>query len=234
MVHGSTTMSRFLRFFFSFLLITSCLPLFAQDKQNSSEKINPLYDPIPVVLRLSYDNFKNIKLLYTAIINYGGGPSEFDRLVDGYSEASALYFSHEYRKAADAFTKNEKDIREVAIKLSAKYKEDTAGLNKAIISHNVKLRVRQSVEGKKATDAMLTAEKLIGQSSEALAKGNDLDVRVRPVQAIQLYRRSKDQSIQYYKVLGVKEVDGQKIDDRFEREKADNMNKVYVAKEKKN
>jgi len=209
------------------------MPLFAQEKQ-SSEKINPLYDPVPVVLRLSYDNFKSIKLLYTAIVNYGGGQAEFDRLVDGYAEASALYFSHEYRKAADAFTKNEKDIREVAVKLSAKYKDDTTALNKAIISHNVKLRVRHSVDGKKTTEAMLTADKLIGLSSESLAKGNDFDVRVRPVQAIQLYRRSKDQSIQYYKVLGVKEVDGQKIDDRFEREKADNINKIYVAKEKKN
>ncbi|HEY1405207.1 MAG TPA: hypothetical protein VF857_01235 [Spirochaetota bacterium] len=227
-------MSRFFRTILSLLVVISCASVFAQDKQSSTDKTNPLYDPVSVVLRLSYDNFKNIKILYTAVVNYGGGQAEFDRLVDGYAEASALYFSHDYRKAADAFTKNEKDIRDTAVKLAAKYRIDAEALNKATISHNVKLRIRYSLDGKKSTDAMVTAEKLINQSSESLAKGYDFDDRVRPVQAIQLFRRSKEQSIQYYQVLGVKELDGQKLSDRFERENADNRNKIYVAKEKKN
>jgi hypothetical protein len=228
------TMSRFLRGFIGLIIALSCSPIFAQTDSSAGDKANPLYDPVSVVLRLSYDNFKNIKLLMTAIINYGGGQAEFDRLVDGYAEASSLYFSRDYKRAADVFVKNEKDIREVAIKLAEKYKADSEALNKEMISHNVKLRVKASVDGKKTNEAMLTAEKLIGESSEAIAKGNDYLVRTRPVQAVQLYRRSKEQSILYYQAMGIKEINGQKISERFEREIADNKNKVFVSKEKKN
>jgi hypothetical protein len=227
-------MSRFQKGLISLLIVISFAPVFAQEDTNAVDKTNPLYDSVAVVLRLSYDNFKNIKLLYTAIMNYGGGQAEFDRLVDNYAEASALYFSHDYKKAADAFTKNEKDIKETAIRLAAKYRQETEKINKAIIAHNVKLRIRASLDSKKTTDNMMTGDKLISQSSEALAKGIEFQERVRPVQAIQLYRRSKEQSITYYQVIGVKELDGQKLSDRFERELADNKNKIYVSKEKKN
>jgi hypothetical protein len=227
-------MSRFLRGFIGLIIALSCSPIFAQSDPNAGDKANPLYDPVSVVLRLSYDNFKNIKLLMTAIINYGGGQAEFDRLVDGYAEASSLYFSKDYKRAADAFAKNEKDIQEVALKLAEKYKADSEALNKEIISHNVKLRIKTSVDGKRTTEGMMTAEKLIGESSESIAKGNDYLARTRPVQAVQLYRRSKDRAIQYYQALGIKEINGQKIAERFERENADNKNKVYVSKEKKN
>ena len=219
---------------FSIMFLLACAPLFAQDDTDSKDRTNPLYEPVAVVQRLSYDNFKNIKLITVAVMNYGGGQEEFNRLVEGYADATALYFSHDYKKAADAFTKNEKDIQEVSMKLAAKYKLDAESLNKEIIKRNISVRVMKSVKGEKPSDADLTSEKLISQAAESIAKANDSYVRVRPVPAISLYRRAKDQCIAYYDVLGIKEANGQKLADRFEREKADNKNRIYVSKEKKN
>ena len=219
---------------FSILFLLACAPLFAQDDTDSKDRTNPLYEPVAVVQRLSYDNFKNIKLITVAVMNYGGGEAEFNRLVEGYADATALYFSHDYKKAADAFTKNEKDIQEVSLKLAAKYKQDSEALNREIIKRNVAARVMKSVKGEKPSDADFTAEKFISQAAESIAKANDAYVRVRPVPAISLYRRAKLQCIAYYDVLGVKEVNGQKLSDRFERDQADAKNKIYVSKEKKN
>jgi len=225
---------RTLRLLISIIFVFAFAPLFAQADPDAKDKTNPLYDSVPVVQRLSYDNFRNIKLLMTAVLNYGGGAAEFDRLVEGYAEASAQYFSRDFEKAATTFTRNEKDIRDTAMKLAEKYKKDAEALNVEIIKYNVNLRVKQSIAGKQPSDRMLTGDKLIEQSSESLAKANDAYVRVRPAQAIGLYRRSKESSINFWQVLDVKEKDGQNLAERFAKESADNKNKMYVAKEKKN
>jgi hypothetical protein len=225
---------RTLRLLISIIFVIACAPLFAQADPDAKDKTNPLYEPVSVVQRLSYDNFKNIKLLMTAVYNFGGGEAEFNKLVDGYAEASALYFSRDFEKAAVSFSKNEKDIRESAMKLAEKYKKDAETLNKEIIAYNVKIRVKQSIDGKKPTDGMLTADKLIEQGAESLSKANDAYVRVRPAQAIGLYRRSKDNSINFWHVLDIKEYNGQNLAERFAKDSADNKNKMYVAKEKKN
>jgi hypothetical protein len=211
----------------------SGIPLFSQSAAVDG-KANPIFDSVAVVQRLSYDNFKNIKLLMTAILNFGGGEAEFNKLVDGYAEASSFYFSREYDKAAQAFAKNEKDIKEVAARLAEKYKKDATDLNKEIIKANVNIRVKQSVANKKPTDGMLTAELMLKHSSESISKANDELDRAHPVQAITLYRRSKENSITFYEAMEIKEANGQKLNERFAREKADNMNKLYIAKEKKN
>ena len=225
---------KLLRGLFSIMFLLACAPLFAQDDTEIKDRTNPLYEPVAVVQRLSYDNFKNIKLITVAVMNYGGGEAEFNRLVEGYADATSLYFSHDYKKAADAFTRNEKDIKEVSMKLAAKYKQDSEGLNKEIIKRSVSTRVMKSVKGEKLSDADQTSEKLISQAAESIAKANDAYVRVRPVSAIGLYRRAKEYCILYYDVLGIKEANGQKLADRFERDKADTKNKIYVSKEKKN
>ena len=216
------------------MFLAVCAPLFAQEDPDIKDASNPLYEPIAVVQRLSYDNFKNIKLLTVAIMNYGGGEADFNRIVDGYAEASALYFSRDYKKAAAEFTKNDKDIQDVAMKLSAKYKTDAEALTKEIISYSIKSRIRKSIEGTKTNEADLASEKLLSQATESVAKANDLSVRVRPYQAIAQYRRAKEQCMVYYETLKVKDVNGQKLADRFERDRADVKNKIYVAKEKKN
>ena len=220
-----------LRVVFGLLLACTCVPLFAQE---DPDQTNPLYEPVAVVQRLSYDNFKNIRLITVAIMNYGGGEADFNRLVEGYADASALYFSRDYKKAAVAFEKNEKDIMEVAMKLAEKYKQDSESLNKETITYNVKMKIAKSVKGENPSLADLAGEKLISQGAEGVAKGNDYYVRSRPVQAIATYRKAKEQYIQYYETIGVKEVNGQKIADRFEKDKKDSKNQIFVAKEKKN
>jgi hypothetical protein len=224
-----------------FLIILAGVPLFAQ-AASVDGKINPLYDSVAVVQRLSYDNFKNIKMLYSAVMNFGGGQAEFDKLVDGYATASSYYFSRDYEKAAEAFTKNEKDIKDMATKLAQKYKQDSIELNREIIKYQVNAQIKQSLTSEKQNpadkrknqDGLLTAEQKIKQGSESLSMANDELDRAHPVQAISLYRRSKENSILFYEALGVKEVKNQKLSERFARDKADNRNKIYIAKEKKN
>jgi hypothetical protein len=224
-----------------FLITMAGVPLFSQ-AGSVDGKINPLYDSVAVVQRLSYDNFKSIKLLYSAVVNFGGGQAEFDKLVDGYATASSYYFSRDFDKAADAFTKNEKDIKEAATRLAQKYQQDTIELNREIIKYQVNARIKQSLtadkqdpEAKRKTqEGLQTAEIMMKQSSESLSMANDELVRAHPVQAIALYRRSKDNSIMFYEALGLKELKNQKLSERFAREKSDNKNKIYIAKEKKN
>ena len=55
-------MSRYLRGLMVLLFALTCVPLFAQAK--------PEYDPVAVVQRLSYDNFKNIKMITDSVREY--------------------------------------------------------------------------------------------------------------------------------------------------------------------
>ncbi|MGL4369786.1 MAG: hypothetical protein ACRCUT_08970, partial [Spirochaetota bacterium] len=158
-----------LRVIFGLLIACTCVPLFAQEDPDQS---NPLYEPVAVVQRLSYDNFKNIRLLTAAIMNYGGGEADFNRLVDGYAEASALYFSRDYKKAAVAFEKNQKDIDGVAMKLAEKYKQDADALNIETIKYNVRMKLAKSIKGQNPGMGDLAGEKFISQGAEGIAKGN--------------------------------------------------------------
>ncbi len=104
----------------AFLLTCAMItgPLFAQSYNRS-------YDPKKLSQRLSYENFRNIKLLQIAILNYGGGKEDIDKLVDQYAEASALYFQDRMEEAADMFTQNQKQILALAKSISEKFKNDT-------------------------------------------------------------------------------------------------------------
>ena len=128
-----------IRFVLIFFTIIICINSEGYTQIETSEReFNPLYRPISVITRLSYDNFKKIKLLHTAILNYGGGKAEFDRLVDAYAEASALYFQNKMIESANLFTKNGKDVDQVATKLAKRYKDETEKLHTEIIKMNVK------------------------------------------------------------------------------------------------
>lgn len=195
--------------------------IFAQEAEKTES--GSLYEPLEVVRRATYDNFKSIKLLHTAIMNFGGGEAEFDRLVNEYAEASSMYFQDNIPESANIFTRNEKNIQAVALKLAQKYKEDTETLFRDITAINVKNNINLSLKGEKAN---VTADTLASNSGFGLRKANDYFNRSRPVEAIYYYRRAKENCFKYYEVIG------KPLPDRFKKDIADSQNKVYVAKEK--
>ncbi len=187
------------------------------------KEFNKLYRPVSVVKRLSYDNFKKIKLLHTAIMNYGGGKEEFDRLVDAYAEASALYFQNKIIESANLFTKNEKEINDVSQKIAMIYKKDTDKLHTETIKMNVKYKIKMSLKGQRPNPS---AEKAIGGASFGTQKANDLYIRSRPIQAIYFFRRAKENCFLLYKILEVP------LPEKFKKDTIDNQNKVFHSKKK--
>ncbi len=206
--------------FLCILMVSSSA--FAQTADPNKE-YNPLYRAIDVVKKASYDNFKSIKLLHTAIINFGGGEAEFDRLVNEYAEASALYFRGQMEESANLFTKNSKEIQQVALKIAQKYKTDTETLHKEIIKFHVKNNIKLSLKGEKTNP---TAELLMNNGASGILKANDFMERSKPIDAIYYYRRAKENCFKYY------EVTGQKLPDQFKKDIVDNQNKIYTSKEK--
>jgi hypothetical protein len=183
------------------------------------------YETNDIIKRLSMENFRNIRLLMTAIINYGGGENEFSNLVNGYSEATSQYFAKEYDNSVATYTKNEKDISDTAMSLAKKYKERTAMIHKKMIDDNVRGNLKKSLAGKGANPSL---EKIVGEASESYRKANELYSRKRPVQALALYRRAKEKCIYYYEVQSIK------LPEEYDRDKQDAQNQIYKAKEKMN
>ena len=217
----------------------------AQDKERMSGE----YVPLSVVHRLSYENFRDIKLLHTAIINYGGGEEEFDKLVEEYAEAVSLYFRNEYEPSAKKFKENEKNILEVAKRIAEKYKQDTEKIQNEVIKIKTKAALKIALAKKDyrmhpAIDAAVT------DGSYTLAKANDFNVRTRPIDAIAYYRRAKER---YFKVFSIFEAQLRELSDRstkrsdvkfyereankyrlpekYNRDLADNQNSVYQGGE---
>jgi hypothetical protein len=232
----------------SIIMFITMITLPATGQENQA--LN-LYEPKALVRRLSYDNFKKIRMMTAAIMNFGGGEQEFNRLIDKYAEASALYFSKEYEKSAEVFADNQKEINKTAMSLANRYKQDTIKLQKQIITLDVKRKIKASLEGKKYNP---TLEKLVREASEAVAAANDLYIRSRPVHAIFYYRRAKEKIFLYYEIVKdtafaeeqqTEKVSKKKIPekdkksqkykkllDSYERDQIDNQNKVYIAQEK--
>lgn len=196
-------------------------PLYAEIEPQ--KEFNELYDPMAVVQRLSYDNFKSIKLLHAAIMNYGGGEAEFDKLVDTYSMASALYFQNKIIESANMFSRNEKEIQEVSQKIATIYKNETDQLHIDIIKMNVKYKIKASLQGEKIKEG---ADKAVFGASEGIQKANDFYVRSKPIESIYFFRRAKEQCFKLYSVLQVP------LPDKFKKDQIDNQNKVFESKNK--
>jgi hypothetical protein len=211
---------------------------------------NELYQPLPVILRLSYENFRNIKLLNAAIVNFGGGEEEFDRLVDEYAEASSLYFRNEYILSANKFTENEKNIAQVAQKIAKKYKEISEDINQKTIKMKVKADFRFAMLGRK-DDLHPSIDEAIRNGGYSLNKANDLFARSRYIDAIYFYRRSKEHNFKVYEILNKhfeqkkkdavfkgkkddiaffdREEKRYKLPDEYKKDVEDNKNRVYLA-----
>lgn len=182
-------------------------------------------NPHSVVKKLTIDNFRAIKELYYAIMNFGGGETEFSRLVSGYAAATSKYFAKEYDASAAAFKENEKDITETGMTIAGKYKESSSKMHRDIIEIHTKYVIKLSLNDKKADPAL---EKLLNEASESIAKANDFYIRKKPVKAIELYRRAKERIFVYYDAIK------QPLPEEYEKDKKDNSHELYVSKEKQN
>jgi len=230
--------------------------------QEGEKQYNSQYNPTSVVKRLSYENFKNIKLLRSAILNYGGGEAEVQKLIDQYADATALYFQDKTEEAASKFTENEREIFKAAKKIAGDYHNDSTAFLTKGIKRNIQVNIERDVDGK-GRDAVM--DKYLENAKISLKKGAAIyeDYRYtgdkttgsakRLITSIYYYRMAKQNLIMMYQahVEGMKldpdkKKDQEKKDEMFDRlmkedfkadykkDMQDNKNKVYESKEKTN
>lgn len=253
------------RHFFVMMLVINIFIAYAAgytQNTDTEKKYNTQYNAISLIKRLSYENFKNIKLLRSAIMNYGGGEAEFQKLVDQYAEATALYFEDKTEEAANRFSENEREILKIAKKIATEYQKDSSQfLNKAI-KRNVQITIQSEVDGKERNEAM---SKYLDNAKAALKKASSIldDYKYinektsgsaqRLVASIYYYRASKQNLFLMYQahvdtlVLDPKdskkdrEMKGQLMDkmiredykSEYKKDIQDNKNQVYTSMEKK-
>jgi len=249
------------RFLAMFLTISFFSLLNLGYSQTEEKKYNQQYNPVSLIKRLSYENFKNIKLLRAAIINYGGGEAELQKLIDQYAEATALYFEDKVEISAEKFTENERDIFRIAKKIAADYSKDSAQFLNKGIKRNVQISIQQELDGKKR-DAVM--EKYLDNAKFAQKKANSIleDYKYstdkntgsaqKLVTSIYYFRLAKQNLFQMYQVYVEpmqldpdrkkdKEMKEQLLDKiikedykaDYKKDIQDNKNKIYTSMEKK-
>ena len=229
-------MAKGFRFLFTILIsVILFSSVYAQER-----KYNTLYKPLPVVKRLSYENYKNIKLLQSAIINYGGGEAEVEKLVDQYAEASALFFQNKIEDSADKFTENSREILKTTQKILNVYKLDTNMMIMEGIKFNIKNEFSKSLTNERKNEV---AEKYLNNARFAFAKAEDIYNKLinatnappeKLITAIYYYRRAKENILLMYEVTKMDGEKKNKILAEYKKDIEDNKNKVYISKEKKN
>ncbi len=186
------------------LVLTICfaLPVLSQGQGRDPRS---QYNPLKLVQRLSYENFRNIKLLQSALLNYGNGMKDIDLLVNEYAEASALYFQDKIPLAATKFSENQRHILEAAKKLVLIYRKKVNKMVTGVIKYNTRQIIIMSLDGRKRKT---TPDKYVRNAGFAYKKANDYVDRyinakyANPKQlahAIYYYRRSKENIFIAYK-----------------------------------
>jgi hypothetical protein len=246
------------------------LALIPQLSAQDQYKNNPAYGPIAknqslsVVKRLSYENFRNIKMLQAAIRNFGGGEEEINKLIDQYADASAFYFQNQIDQASDKFLENERDILETAKKLAKTYKDDADKMLTDAVRDNIKARL--NLAGGPEDNRARRYDTYIQAARFSMTKGTDyydryVNARQAPprelVNSIYYYRRVKENVISMSMTIELDQIDAERQtkksarDDRDDKEKRkkdvrakyaekykkeieDNNNRVYLSREKHN
>lgn len=229
--------------------------------QTEESKYNQQYNPVSLIKRLSYENFKNIKLLRSAIMNYGGGEAEVQKLIDQYADATALYFEDKIEESASKFSENEKEIFKIAKKMAADYSKDSAQFLNKGIKRNVQISIQQEIEGKqrdivmdKYLDNAKSAHKRASSILDDYKYSNEKNPgsAQRLVSSIFYYRLAKDNLFLMYRAyIEPMKLDADKKKDRemkdqlfdkmiredykedYKKDLQDNRNKVYTSMEKK-
>jgi len=230
------------------------------EAQSDSVQLNDNVIPTSVVKKLSYENFRNIKLLRSAILNYGGGDAEVQKLIDQYADASALYFQDKIVESAKKYLENEREIFRVAKKIAKTYRDDSTGFLRKGIKRNIKISLEREVSGKHS-DAVMA--KYLNNAKFAFKKANSIyddfkyvnenkpSPAYKLITSIYYYRLSKKNLFLMYKAYGLtlnldkdKKKNDKKVEEKIEqmikedykpdykKDLKDNENKVYTSKEK--
>ncbi len=139
-----------------FLIINFCGFFNAGYSQTGEKSFNPQYNPVSIVHRLSYENFRHIKLLRSAIVNFGGGDAEVQKLIDQYAEATAFYFAGKVEESAEKFRENEREIFKAAKKTATEYSRDSA----EYLTKGIKRHIQVSIDGKQIETAAVMGKYL--------------------------------------------------------------------------
>ncbi len=251
------------RFLALFLIINFFGIFNAVYSQTEEKKFNQQYNPVSLVKRLSYENFKNIKLLHVAIVNYGGGEAEVQKLVEQYADATALYFEDKVEESASKFSENEREIFKMAKKLATDYSNDSSKFLTKGIKRYIQISIQQDVEGKqqdvnavmgKYLDNAKAAQKRATSILEDYKYTNEKNSSSakRLVTSIYYYRLTKENLMLMYRTyIEAMKLDPDKKKDRelkdqmfekmmkedfkddYKKDIQDNKNKVFTSMEKK-
>ena len=248
--------------FLALFLVINIFGLFnAGYSQTEETKYNQQYNPVSLIKRLSYENFKNIKLLRSAILNYGGGEAEVQKLIDQYAEATALYFEDKVDESAVKFSENEREIFKIAKQIATEYNKDASKFLNKGIKRNIQISIQTEVDGKqrdavmdkyldnaksaqKRATSILDDYKYTGEKNSSSAQ--------RLVTSIYYYRLAKENLFLMYRAYiepmkldpdkkRDKEMKDQLFDkmvkedykEDYKKDLQDNKNKVYTSMEKK-
>lgn len=196
------------------LAASIAMGLSSAQAQSYTFDYHPAYGPPPmgsspksIARLLSYENFRSIKLLNAAIMNFGGGEAEIDRLIDQYAEASALYFQNKMTEAAKAFKENQTAIMAVAKQLADKYHKDTTALLTDSIKLNTRAKLKLNLQSRREP---LPSDKFLEYAQAGVLKATDYYERFKDakavsalelINAIYYYRIAKDNMFQMMRVL---------------------------------
>lgn len=223
-----------------FLFAATVSPQTYNVENNPSYGPGPKNKPRPVAKRLSYENFRNIRLLHTALMNYGGKDVQIDNLVDQYAEASALYFQNKIKESAELFRKNEQAILKAAQEIAAKYNKDSVALLHKGTKMKIKGDLKMKVAGKKENEY---TDKYLNRARASVQRANDFYVRYKDasnggayglIRSIYYYRNAKSNIFQMFKVMDMSEEEKESLMANYKKDIVDSKNTVYKTKQKEN
>lgn len=229
--------------------------------QTEEKKYNQQYNTVSLIKRLSYDNFKNIKLLRSAIMNYGGGEAEIQKLIEQYADATALYFEDKIDESATKFSENEREIFKTAKKIAGDYNKDSSFFLSKSIKKSIQIAIQQEVDGKQhdrvwekyLDNAKFSQKKAVSilDDYKYVSEKNSTSAQ-RLITSIYYYRLTKQNLfLMYQTYIETLKLDPDKKKDRemkdqmfdkmikenykddYKRDLQDNKNKVYTSMEKK-
>ena len=233
---------------------------YSQNETKSEDNnYNQNFNPTSLIKRLSYDNLKNIRLLKAAIINFGGGEAEVQKLIDQYATATTLYFNDKIEESAAKFTENQWEIFNTAKRLATAYSTDSSQFLNKSIKRNIEIILQQDSGNKQHRNAVMAkhldnAKFLQNQANAILNDYKNVGEKNTPsarrlIASINYYRQSKENLFMMYEVyISDMELDKDKTKDKemkeqlfdkminedykadYKKDMQDNKNQIYASK----
>jgi hypothetical protein len=200
--------------------------------------------------------------LKTAIINFGGGEAEVQKLIDQYAEATTLYFNDKVEESAVKFTENEREIFNTAKKLATDYSKDSSQFLNKSIKRNIEIIMQDNTVNKQHRNSVMSrcldsAKILLKQANTILDEHKNVGDKITPsarrlISSIYYCRSAKENLFMMYDAyISDMELDPDKAKDKekkeqlfdkmlnedyksdYKKDMQDNKNQVYKAEEKK-